>query len=119
VTIERHVKIRQDVNPYEVQWEAYLEARQLRRMQQTLAGRGTIKYLWKEQGGRCVACGEPLPVTKADGDYHLHHRLWRCHGGTDTVDNLELLHANCHRQIHAQASVDGNGRVSREAFVKA
>ncbi len=102
VKIERHVKIRQDVNPYEVSWEAYLEARQLRGMQQTLAGRGTLRYLWKEQGGRCRRCGEPLLATKAAGAYHLHHRLWRCYGGADTVDNLELLHAHCHRQIHAR-----------------
>jgi len=31
-----------------------------------------------------------------------HHRRWRCFGGPETLGNLELLHANCHRQIHAR-----------------
>ena len=38
----------------------------------------------------------------AEEDLHIHHRIWRSRGGPDTADNLELLHANCHRQIHVQ-----------------
>jgi len=52
------------------------------------------------QGGRCVVCGQPLQI--ATEDCHIHHRIWRSEGGSDTADNLELLHANCHRQIHVQ-----------------
>jgi AI-2 transport protein TqsA len=32
----------------------------------------------------------------------IHHRIWRSRGGSDTADNMELLHANCHRQIHVR-----------------
>jgi 5-methylcytosine-specific restriction endonuclease McrA len=59
-----------------------------------------IDYLWKEQEGRCVVCGQPLRI--AEEDYQIHHRIWRSRGGPDTADNLELLHANCHRQTHVR-----------------
>ena len=47
-----------------------------------------------------LGCGQPLAI--ASEDCHIHHRIWRSQGGWDTTDNLELLHANCHRQIHVQ-----------------
>jgi RNA-directed DNA polymerase len=100
VRIIRYVKIRGDVNPYDPKWELYLEARLGWQLSQTLAGRGRIEYLWKDQEGRCVVCGQPLRI--AEEDLHIHHRIWRSRGGPDTADNLELLHANCHRQIHVQ-----------------
>jgi len=100
VRIIRYVKIRGDVNPYDPKWELYLEARLGWQLSQTLAGRGRIEYLWKEQEGRCVVCGQPLRI--AEEDLHVHHRIWRSRGGPDTADNLELLHVNCHRQIHVQ-----------------
>jgi RNA-directed DNA polymerase len=100
VRIIRYVKIRSDVNPYDPEWEPYLEERMGWQLAQTLAGRGRIEYLWKEQEGRCVACGQPLRI--AEEDCQIHHRIWRSRGGQDTADNLELLHANCHRQIHVR-----------------
>jgi RNA-directed DNA polymerase len=100
VRIIRYVKIRSAVNPYDPKWELYLEARLGWQLTQTLTGRSRIESLWKEQEGRCLACGQPLRI--AEEDCQIHHRLWRSRGGPDTADNMELLHANCHRQIHVQ-----------------
>jgi RNA-directed DNA polymerase len=100
VKIIRYVKIRSAVNPYDPEWELYLEARRGWQLSQTRAGRSRIEFLWKVQKGRCVVCDQPL--HPAEGDCHIHHRIWRSRGGPDTADNLELLHANCHRQIHVQ-----------------
>ncbi len=100
VKIIRYVKIRSAVNPYDPQWELYLEARRDWQLAQTRTGRGRIEWLWKAQEGRCLVCGQPLAI--ASEDCHIHHRIWRSRGGWDTTDNLELLHANCHRQIHVQ-----------------
>jgi RNA-directed DNA polymerase len=100
VKIIRYVKIRSAVNPYDPEWELYLEARRGWQLAQTRTGRSRIEFLWKAQEGRCVVCGQPLEITAED--YHIHHRIWRSRGGPDTADNLELLHANCHRQIHVQ-----------------
>jgi RNA-directed DNA polymerase len=95
----RWLKIRSEANPYDPTWELYLEERAVWKLGHTLAGRNRIGYLWKEQGGKCALCGQRL--QEEDQPWHRHHRVWRCHGGQDTFDNLELLHANCHRQLHA------------------
>jgi RNA-directed DNA polymerase len=100
VKIIRYVKIRSAVNPYDPEWELYLEARWCWQLAQTRTGRSRIEYVWTVQEGRCVVCGQPLRI--AEEDCQIHHRIWRSEGGPDTADNLELLHANCHRQIHVQ-----------------
>jgi RNA-directed DNA polymerase len=100
VRIIRYVKIRSAVNPYDPKWELYLEARWGWQLTQTRSGRSRIEYLWKEQKGRCRVCGQPLRL--AEEDCQIHHRIWRSRSGPETADNLELLHANCHRQIHVQ-----------------
>src|SRR5262249_8505481 len=46
----RWVKIRSGANPYDPAWELYLEERAAWKLGHTLAGRGRIDYLWKEQG---------------------------------------------------------------------
>jgi RNA-directed DNA polymerase len=100
VKVLRWVKIREEANPYDPAWELYLEGRMTWKLGHTLAGRGRIEYLRKEQGGKCVVCGQAL--RGEEQPWHIHHRVWRCRGGQDTFDNLELLHANCHRQKHAR-----------------
>lgn len=101
VRIHCWVKVRSATNPYDPEWELYLEARQAWKMQQTLSGQERIRQLWQSQQGHCLICGQMLR-TEESSWWHLHHRRWRSHGGTDNADNLELVHANCHRQIHCQ-----------------
>jgi RNA-directed DNA polymerase len=100
VKVFRWRKIRSEVNPYDPEWESYLEERKVWKLNHTLAGRSRIEYLWKGQQGKCVMCGQSLRIEERP--WHMHHRVWRCYGGQETWDNLELLHANCHRQIHVQ-----------------
>jgi RNA-directed DNA polymerase len=95
--IRRHVKIRGEANPYDRRWELYFEERLATRMASTLTGRGTARYLWLEQGGKCLVCNQRLTLEEG---WHLHHVRWRVHGGSDLVDKLVLLHPNCHRQVH-------------------
>jgi RNA-directed DNA polymerase len=113
VRIIRHVKIRGDANPYDPAWEGYLDGRLFRRMNMTLAGRTQIRYLWKQQQGRCEDCGQLL---REDEPWQVHHRTRRSHGGGDELTNLQLLHANCHRQRHSNESGMELDCVSQEAF---
>ncbi len=50
---------------------------------------------------------------------HVISGIWRSRGGGETYDDLELLHAQRHRQIHGEGKADGLGCVPRGAFVKA
>jgi RNA-directed DNA polymerase len=108
--IRRHVKVRGEANPYDPSWELYFEERLTAQMASTLTGRGKARYLWLEQDGKCLVCGQPLTL---EADWQRHHLLWRSHGGTDEVDNLVLLHPNCHRQVHSEGQVV-NKAASRE-----
>jgi RNA-directed DNA polymerase len=102
VTIRRHVKIQGTANPYDPAWELYFEERLAAQMANTWTGRGKARYLWLEQAGKCPICGEPLTLA---GGWHVHHLRWRSHGGSDQIDNLVLLHPNCHRQVHREGLV--------------
>jgi RNA-directed DNA polymerase len=108
--IRRHVKVRGEANPYDPAWELYFEERLTAQMASTLTGRGKARYLWLEQDGKCPICGRPLTL---EGGWQMHHLLWRTHGGGHDVDNLVLLHPNCHRQVHSEGLVV-NKAASRE-----
>jgi RNA-directed DNA polymerase len=95
--IVRHRKIKGAANPYDAEWELYFEKRFKRQMADTLQGHGRLLWLWLKQDGKCLVCGQKLTEEK---DWHTHHLHQRVEGGKDTLDNLVLLHSNCHRQVH-------------------
>ena len=98
VPIRRHIKIKSDANPYDPVWEPYFEARSYAQIKDTLEGRIDLQFLWQRQLGICPVCQQALAP---DTPWERHHVIWRVYGGADTLDNLQLLHPNCHRQIHA------------------
>jgi RNA-directed DNA polymerase len=97
--IKRHTKIKAAANPYDPQWESYFEVRLGVKMANSLRGRRSLLYLWREQKGICPVCQQP--ITKLTG-WHNHHLVWRSKGGSDSAANRVLLHPNCHRQVHSQ-----------------
>jgi RNA-directed DNA polymerase len=99
VAIRRHVKIRGAANPYDPDWELYFEQRLGVKMANNLKGRRSLSRLWKEQGGLCPICDQP--ITQLTG-WHSHHIVWRVRGGSDGAWNRVLLHPNCHRQVHSR-----------------
>jgi RNA-directed DNA polymerase len=114
--IRRHIQIRGSANPFDPSWEPYFEERVTRQLTESRTGQGKTRYLWLEQNGRCPVCGEAL--TPERGWQH-HHINWRVYGGSDTIDNLLLLHPNCHRQVHSEGlSVDKSASCDG-TFVKA
>ena len=110
VPIQRHTKIKGEANPYDPAWEPYFEERLGVKMTGTLAGRWTLRLLWKEQGGICPVCNQK--ITTVTG-WHNHHIVWRTHGGKDTIENRVLVHPNCHQQIHSQELDVGKPRPAK------
>jgi hypothetical protein len=81
--IIRHTKINSQVNPYDPQWEPYLEQRQGLKMAASLQGRRTLLYLWQRQDGRCPHCGEAIrPYTNIDSAGELSQAPYGNHPGT-------------------------------------
>ena len=100
-SIQRHIKLRSDANPYDPAWEIYFEKRLAKTMLTKLQGQRQLMAHWKAQQGLCPACNQP--ITDETG-WHLHHIIWRSHGGSDTAENRVLLHPICHRSVHARST---------------
>jgi RNA-directed DNA polymerase len=98
VPIKRHTKIKGEANPYDSAWEEYFERRLDVKMDTTLRGRRQLLALYKEQDGICPICHQEITEIT---EWHRHHIIWRSNGGKDTIENLVLLHPECHRQVHS------------------
>lgn len=102
--IKRHVKIKGEYNPFDPEWESYGEKRRNERLMYNIKHIRKQVNLWHEQEGLCAMCR--LPMTEESG-WHMHHIIHRVAGGSDTMDNLVLLHPNCHVQVHAKGRYVG------------
>ncbi|MGD8968438.1 MAG: HNH endonuclease signature motif containing protein [Anaerolineae bacterium] len=116
IPIKRHCKIREAADPYDPAWELYFEERHRRQMVEGLAGNRRLLRLWLEQKGQCPICGQGLVEPR---DWHTHHIRAQVEGGHDTLDNLVLLHPNCHRQAHSQGWFVSKPRPVKKALAKA
>jgi RNA-directed DNA polymerase len=101
-SIRRHTKIKGEANPYDPAWESYFEHRLDVKTESSLKGLKMLLFLWKEQQGICPVCRQK--ITKLTG-WHTHHLIWRSHGGSDSANNLVLLHPECHQEVHSQKLV--------------
>ena len=97
--IKRHVKIQGHCNPYDPEWEIYLEERLSVKMENNLQGKRTLVHLWREQNGICPVCNQPISTLTG---WHNHHIVHKTLGGSDKAENRLLVHPNCHKQIHAK-----------------
>lgn len=96
VLIKKYVKIKGAANPYDPEYERYFEERTTKKWKANSKWK-KIKALYTRQIGICPICKQQITE---ESEYHVHHRIPRCEGGADTLNNLVLLHPNCHRQVH-------------------
>jgi len=97
--IRRHVKIKSEAYPYDMTWEPYFEVRKTQKVKDDLALYGRVTKLWQAQKGKCPICQEDFTMETG---WHMHHVIPKLQGGKDILSNLQLLHPNCHRQLHNQ-----------------
>lgn len=110
ITIQRHTKIKAEANPYDPEWERYIEERIDAKMYDHMKGYGQLVRMWYEQDGLCPVCDQK--ITKESG-WNTHHIIWRAKGGSDGMTNRVLLHPECHRQVHSlKLEVDKPRRVN-------
>ncbi|WP_293090209.1 group II intron maturase-specific domain-containing protein [Moorena sp. SIO3H5] len=92
--IKRHTKVKETRSPYDGD-SIYWSIRMGKHPEMT-SQKGK---LLKRQKGKCAHCG----LTFKDRDLmETHHILPRALGGTNKLDNLELLHLHCHDQKHGK-----------------
>jgi RNA-directed DNA polymerase len=104
IPIVRHVKVKGRASPDDPTLKAYWETRRLKRGRQRVA-KGSLLYgIAEAQRWQCPGCGQAL----FDGqEVHVHHRIPVKAGGSDDRQNLQWLHATCHRQRHRQGVTAG------------
>lgn len=98
VPIRRHTLIKDNANPYDPHWESYMEARLSKHMQINMTD--MLYRLWWKQQGLCPYCQHTITQ---ETQWHVHHKLPRYLGGQLTINNLALLHPDCHRQLHSRS----------------
>ena len=97
--IKRHILTKHGVSPDDPEQCEYWRKRDLRNVQILPTERH--KRIAKRQNGRCVKCEGSL----YDGeDIQLHHIIPKSEGGTDVLNNLELIHIICHQQTHSRGT---------------
>jgi len=97
--IRRHVKIKSEAHPFDMTWEPYFEDRKTQKVKGDLALYGRVTKLWQAQKGKCPICQKDFTM---DTGWHMHHVIPKLQGGKNILSNLQLLHPNCHRQLHNQ-----------------
>ena len=89
--ITRFLAIRDGANPYDKDWQLYLEERETEKMRRTVKGNHTLKWLFNKQQGRCALCGERLTLETGGRCHKYNH---------NNVTSNYLVHPDCHRKLH-------------------
>ena len=103
--IKRHILVRHGASPDNPAESKYWQQREKRKVE--LLPTQRHKQVAKKQDGICDVCGDSLYGVE---EIHLHHDIPKSEGGSDTTDNLRLLHGICHRQQHKSKSGQGAQR---------
>ena len=106
--LRRHIKIQSAANPYAPEWETYFEKRHALTWLNSQKGRKRLTAVWRRQKGRCPICEQSF---SQETGWNIHHIVPKTHGGSDSLENLVMLHPNCHRQLHHSS---GTGSRHRE-----
>jgi RNA-directed DNA polymerase len=101
VPIARHSKVQGKRSPLNPDDREYWEMRRLRRLEETLKSPKRLALL-KRQDCKCAMCGVGFDPDEDIPLIDEHHIMPRCHGGTDQMNNLQLVHRWCHHAHHTR-----------------
>lgn len=106
-TSTRWTLIRSDIRVHESSPEAieYWQNREFKNAKNSIFGSKVLTQLFHKQKGKCPYC--KMGITDVDikeVNVHKHHMQPRSQGGNYKLSNLRLVHADCHREIHAKFS---------------
>lgn len=93
IKCKRHIKIKAEANPFDEAWEDYFLQRQQRKALEKT--KGLRAKLLKRFNGVCIQCKQMIQPEDALDLHHLNGNHQ-----DNRIENLVLLHPNCHRQVH-------------------
>jgi RNA-directed DNA polymerase len=102
VPIIRHAKVQGKRSPLNPDDRDYWERRRHRRLAMTLRS-SKRSALLKRQDSKCAMCGVWFDPDEDVPLIDQHHNKPRSCGGTDQLDNLQLVHRWCHHAHHVRS----------------
>lgn len=87
----KHVKVRSTESPYNPDSGIYWN----NRMSKYSPFPSGIRYQLKVQRGKCPLCGEIFTMQDSS-NWEMDHKVPRSAGGSNSYDNLQLVHKACH-----------------------
>ena len=102
--ITRHIKLRKGVKVYGSDKETvgYSQKREYRNALNQIYST-KVERVYKRQKGICPYCHQPVTdIWEVD----THHVLPVRYGGKERLNNLWLLHQNCHKSLHSEHSLE-------------
>jgi RNA-directed DNA polymerase len=97
-SVKPHIMIRYASSPFDSSLKEYFEMRD--NVEFDSINVGTRQKLAKKQSYKCPLCGRS--ITDGSEGLELHRKTPKCHGGKDTITNLQLVHISCHIDHHAK-----------------
>ncbi|KJV79875.1 HNH endonuclease family protein [Rickettsia hoogstraalii str. RCCE3] len=94
--IKRHILVKGKASPDNPALKEYWQKRQASKPKYFFK---TRQILWRRQEGKCLVCLDSIDNGE---NVQVHHKILKRCGGTDHINNLCLLHTNCHRQVHSK-----------------
>lgn len=95
------------------------EAKRETKWDEEQARRLVYRAVSTRDGYKCRVCRRRCDPDASDmlAKGHHHHLIFRSKGGQDTTDNLALLCAQCHADVHAyRLKLEGNPDVALEFY---
>lgn len=103
-TLIKHPQIRGDSRAFDPAFDDYLAKRTQTAQTKSVVLTKLQADLLKRQKGLCPVCEtlivpDNLLLPETPKETEVHHKLARKDGGDESMDNLVLLHKECHSQI--------------------
>jgi RNA-directed DNA polymerase len=98
IPISCHILVAGTASPDDPSLTSYWEQRRTRYGKKRFARGSKHATIATKQEWKCPLCGEHLLNEET---YQMHHIIPVKEGGTDAVENLQLLHTACHLDLHS------------------
>jgi len=101
--ITRHITLRKGMKVYGSDRETleYWRRREYRNALSKIYS-AKVEKIYTRQKGICPYCRQPMTDIS---ETHIHHMLPVKYGGAEKLNNLRLLHLDCHKAIHSEYSL--------------
>lgn len=99
--ITRHIKVKGNASPDDPTLQTYWTQRRTKYGRTYFAQGSKLYRVAEGQKWICPMCKQHL-FNGESSNIHIHHVKEVAKGGTNEEDNLKLVHATCHRQIHGR-----------------